>query len=113
MLISLIVGLLLGAASIIFAFQNIATVTVVFFQWQFTSSLALILMLAMGVGILLSFLLALPEIMKKSFHISRLKRANEQLQDEIVTKKVEVETEKSKLAATNAYLDSVEEKTII
>ncbi len=113
MLISLMIGLLLGAAAIIFALQNISPVTVAFFDWQFEGSLALILMLAMGVGILVSFLLALPDMMKKSFHISRLKKDNNRLQEQVLHKEVEVEVEKSKLAANNAYLDSVEEKTVI
>lgn len=108
MLISLIFGLLLGAATIIFALQNLTTITVMFMDWQFEGSLALILMLAVCVGILISGLLSFPEVIKKSFQISKLRKHNDKLQDELLTKHVEVEVEKSKLAANNAYLDDLE-----
>ncbi len=107
MLISLVLGLLLGAASIVFALQNITTITVSFFSWQFEGSLALILLLAVGVGSLITWLVLLPDIITRSFQLSALKREGNRLQEEVIHKKIEVETEKSKLAANNAYLDSI------
>ena len=108
MIIFLIIGLLVGAATIIFALQNITTITVAFLNWQFEGSLALILMLAVCVGILLSALFSLPDEIKRSFQISRLRKTNDELKDNLVAKHVEVEVEKSKLAANNAYIDDLE-----
>ena len=110
MIIFLIIGLLLGALTIIFALQNITTITVMFLSWQFEGSLALILMLAVGVGIVISALSSLPDVIKKSFQISTLKKHNEKLKDSLIEKSVEVETEKTKLATNNAYLDDLENR---
>ncbi len=108
MIIFLILGLLVGAAAVVFALQNITTVTVMFLSWQLEGSLALIIMLAIGVGILMSFLLSLPDIIQKSFQISGLKKHNDKLKDELTEKEKEVEAEKLKVAANNGYLDGLE-----
>ncbi len=112
MFIFLIIGLLLGALVIIFAVQNIATVAVVFLTWRFEGSLALIVVLAIATGMVISWLLSLSQTMKRNAVISALTRENEMLKGEVVNKKVEVETEKSKLAATNAYIDDIEKNPI-
>lgn len=108
MILLLIIGLLLGAAAIIFAAQNTAVITVMFFAWQFTGPLALIIVLALVAGILICAFLSWPDVIRKRFMISRLKNKNEELKEEIVNKEIEVEAEKSKVAATNAYLDNLE-----
>ncbi len=110
MFLFLIIGLLLGALVIIFAVQNIATVSVVFLTWQFEGSLALILVLAVAAGMVLSALLSIPARMKKRQERTKLATKNEVLTEELTTKKIEVEDEKSKVAATNAYLDDLEKK---
>src|SRR5688500_875545 len=107
-MIFLLIGLFLGAVAVIFALQNITTITVTFLAWQLEGSLALILLLAMGAGVVISLLLSLPEVIRKSFQISRLTKHNTRLKDELVNKEIEVESEKSKVEANNAYLDSVE-----
>ena len=110
MFIFLIIGLLMGALVIIFAAQNIATVSVVFLTWQFEGSLALILILAVVAGMVIGWMLYLQNAFRKRRQINRLKNNNDKLVDELEVKKVEVEDEKSKLAATNAYLDDLEKK---
>lgn len=108
MFIFLILGLLLGAAVIIFALQNVTPITVVFLGWQFHGSLALILVLAVASGILIYALFSLPEVIRKRFVISKLNNDKEKLKDELVDKKIEVEVEKAKVDANNGYLDSLE-----
>jgi|GEM_PF-1916162 len=88
MFIFLIIGLLVGALVIIFAVQNIATVDAVFLTWHFEGSLALILVLAVVAGMIISSLLSLPDSFKKKFQISKLKDTNVKLQDELITKKM-------------------------
>lgn len=108
MFISLILGLLLGAGVIIFAVQNIATTSVVFLVWEFEGSLALMVVLAIAVGMAISWLLSIPGAFNRRIQISRLKSNNEKLADQLTDTKVKVEEEKSKVAATNAYLDKLE-----
>lgn len=107
----LIIGLFVGAFVIIFALQNIATVSVVFLVWQFNGSLALILVLAVFAGMIISWALSLQGISYRKHQINSLKNNNAELTDELDIKKVEVEEEKSKMAATNAYLDDLEKNS--
>ncbi len=108
MFIFLILGLILGALIIIFALQNITTVTGVFLTWQFQGSLALILVLAVASGILLCLFLSLPEVLRKRFLISKLKKKTNILEGELTDKKIEVEEEKLKVVANNAYVDDLQ-----
>ncbi len=115
MFIFLIIGLVLGAFAIIFAAQNVATITVVFLAWKVEGSLALIVILAIVCGMLISYFLSLPTVIQRMLRISKLKQTIEKLKDELVhketvieSKEAEIEAEKSKLAATNAYVDDLE-----
>jgi lipopolysaccharide assembly protein A len=108
MIILLVLGLLLGGLVVIFTLQNIATVSVVFLAWKFDGSLALILVLAVASGMLLCWLLSLPDVFNKRFQISKLKQHADELEGKLVETKTAVEAEKSKLAATNAYIDDAE-----
>lgn len=65
--------------------------------------------LILGALVIIGWLLYLQNAYNKRREISRLKNYNEKLAEELDVKKVEVEEEKSKLAATNAYLDGIEE----
>lgn len=108
MILFLIVGLFIGGAAVVFAFQNITTITVTFFTWQIEGSLALIILLAIASGVLLSALVLLPGTIKKDFKISGLMKRISKLENELIDKKNEVESEKSKVAVNNAYLDDLE-----
>lgn len=113
MLAFLILGLILGALVIIFAAQNIGVITVTFLVWTFQGSLALILVLAVVAGILICSLLSLPDLWSKRYAIYRLRNENKDLKNELDYKRDQVNTEKSKLAATNAYIDGLQDKTKI
>lgn len=83
MILPLILGIVLGVLSVVFALQNIAVITVTFFSWQFQGSLALILLMAVGMGIVISLLLVLPESISNYFRYRALKKDNESLQEEL------------------------------
>ncbi|HEV7423845.1 MAG TPA: LapA family protein [Candidatus Paceibacterota bacterium] len=83
MIIFFIIGLLLGAVSVIFALQNVAVITVTFFSWQLTGSLALILSLAITSGILITMLILLPEFISNYFKYKNLKKDNTRLEEEL------------------------------
>ncbi|MDO8572765.1 MAG: LapA family protein [bacterium] len=83
MTILFIVGLLLGAVAVIFSLQNIAVITVTFFSWHLTGSLALILSLAISTGVLITVLLILPESIKNYFRYKNLKKENIKLEEDL------------------------------
>jgi len=83
MIILFILGLALGAVSVVFALQNVAIITVTFFSWQLTGSLALILMLALLAGFMAAVLLLVPESISKYFKYRNLKKENEHLAEEL------------------------------
>ena len=73
MLFFLILGLLLGATSVVFALQNVTVVTVTFFTWQAQGSLSIILLLALMSGVLVCILISIPEIIKGQVEYSGLR----------------------------------------
>ena len=83
MIILFVIGLLLGAVSVIFALQNVAVITVSFFSWQLTGSLALILLLALASGFLIAMLFLLPELVGNFFRYKNLQKGNEKLEEEL------------------------------
>lgn len=83
MIILFIFGLLLGAMAVVFALQNVAIITVTFFSWQLTGSLALILLLTITAGVLIAILLLLPEFISNHFKYKSLKKDNERLEEEL------------------------------
>ena len=72
----LIVAIILAALTAIFAIQNANVITVSFLGWETEASLALILILTLGVGILVGYLAGLPGRMKKG---SQLRQARKDL----------------------------------
>lgn len=83
MIIFFITGLLLGAVAVIFALQNINVITVTFFSWHLTGSLALILSISIIVGVAITILLILPESIKNYFRNKNLKKEIEKLEEEL------------------------------
>jgi uncharacterized integral membrane protein len=87
MIFFLILGAVLGAVTILFILQNVATVTVSFFAYHLTGSLALILFLAMFSGIVITILMLLPGFVSDEFSVARLKKQNQDLEDELIATK--------------------------
>jgi len=83
MILSLIVGFVLGAAAIVFALQNTAVVALSFLGWEFQSSLALLVLITLGVGILISLLVSIPSLISTTLRIMGLKKENKKLVQEL------------------------------
>jgi uncharacterized integral membrane protein len=81
-MISLILGVLLGAFSVFFVLQNVAPVTVSFLSWQVDASLALVLFTTLAAGALTSVLLLLPSVIRDTWRMSNLRADKRQLEDE-------------------------------
>jgi uncharacterized integral membrane protein len=83
MIILFILGLILGGVAVIFTLQNVDVITVSFFSWNLTGSLALILALAISTGVLITILLILPESIKNYFTNRSLKKEIKRLEEEL------------------------------
>lgn len=83
MIILFVAGTLLGAVSVIFALQNVAIITVTFFSWQFTGSLAIVLILAMASGVIVTTLILLPESISNYFKFSNLEKENIEVREQL------------------------------
>ncbi len=82
MILSLFTGFVLGAAALLFALQNTEVVALSFMGWQFTSSLAVVVLASLGMGILISILAMVPSALRDSFRIMGLKKQNKTLVQE-------------------------------
>jgi uncharacterized integral membrane protein len=78
----LIFAIALAIISIAFALQNDTPVTVAFGIWSFDSSLAMMLVIAAGIGATISVLLSWPGIIKSQWVSSRLRRQINRLKED-------------------------------
>jgi uncharacterized integral membrane protein len=78
----LILGIALAIAAVAFALQNHSTVTVTLGLWSFDSSLAMVLLLATGIGAVIAVLLSWPSMLKSMWTSSRLRRQISRLEAE-------------------------------
>ncbi len=83
MVFLVIIGLIMAVVAVLFAFQNAAVVTISFGVWQFKESLAIILLLTLGLGIIISLLLSTPTIFKRGWQNSRQKKQIAELQTQL------------------------------
>jgi uncharacterized integral membrane protein len=83
MIILFTLGIFLGAIAVIFSLQNTAVIVVSFFSWTLTGSLALILLMAIGSGILITLLLLLPEFISNHFKNKALRKENTKIEEEL------------------------------
>ncbi len=81
-MIFLIIGLLVGGVAVIFILQNIIPITVHFFSWELQGSLALILILSILTGAVLSALSCLPDMINNYFEIIGLKKRVKEMEAE-------------------------------
>ncbi|MEK7601559.1 MAG: LapA family protein [Patescibacteria group bacterium] len=82
MLFLLILGIVLGALSVLFALQNVAVVTVTFFSWQMTAPLALVLLSTILTAVIVTLLVLLPSLIQEAMYVKALKKQKRELEDE-------------------------------
>ena len=83
MILSLVLGIVLGAVTVIFALQNVAVITVTFMTYQVTAPLALVLLATLLSGVLFSILIILPSLIRDTFYIRTMKKEKRALEDEL------------------------------
>jgi len=79
-ILSLIVGIILGAITVVFALQNVVPITVVFLSWQINGSLALILVLAVLLGAVICALFSIPELIDIRMKLIEARELNKKLE---------------------------------
>ena len=81
----LILAIALAAVVAIFALQNSAVIMVSFLAWHWEASLALILILVLGAGILVGYLAGLPSAWKSKSELRQQRREISDLEKESAT----------------------------
>jgi uncharacterized integral membrane protein len=74
MQIFIVLGLLIAIVAVVFALQNLAAVTISFFFWNIHGSLALVLLVSVAVGVLISLLTGLPGLIRGRWTIKSQKK---------------------------------------
>jgi len=70
----IITGMLIAACGVIFALQNNVSVTVTFLFWNFESSLALVILLAIAAGGFIIALVSTPSTLRKQWTLNRQRK---------------------------------------
>ena len=78
----LILGIVFAIGAVTFALQNNIPVTVVLGFWRFDSSLAVVLLVALALGVLIAGLVSTPSMIKAQWAGSRLRRQVAGLEDD-------------------------------
>ena len=74
MQIFIIIALVIAVIAVIFALQNLTAVTISFFIWSLHGSLALVLLVTLAVGVLISLLASLPGLFRGKWITSSQKK---------------------------------------
>lgn len=69
----LILGIVFAIGAVVFALQNNVAVVVSIALWQFEGSLALVLLVALGLGVLIAGLLSSPTVIRGQWTVARLR----------------------------------------
>lgn len=85
-LLSLAIGFMLGLIALIFAFQNNEVVSLTFLNWQFESSLAIVVIISLIAGVVIATLLTMPGAIARSVSMHVLKKENRSLKDLMLEK---------------------------
>ncbi|MEM9164179.1 MAG: lipopolysaccharide assembly protein LapA domain-containing protein [Cyanobacteria bacterium P01_F01_bin.4] len=90
----LIFALIIAFFAILFAIQNDQLIDINFLVWQLQEQhLATVLLATSGLGVLFGLLVTIPAFLKREWRISRGKRQTHSLEDQLIAKQQEVETE--------------------
>lgn len=74
MQLMLILGIVFAIGAVLFALQNNVAITVAFAVWQFEGSQALILLLSLGLGVLITCLVSSPMVIRRQWEANRMRR---------------------------------------
>lgn len=101
-----IIGIVIGGAVVIFALQNLAPVSVTFLNWSFEGSIAVIVLISLLAGIVITLLFSLSTYISSMMSESKLRRHNKSLKNEL-------EEHKDKLNQANQRNMDIEKVVIV
>ena len=84
----LILALVIAVLSVVFALQNAVVIPVSLLVWEVRSSLALVLLVTLALGIVVGLLAMAPSLIKRSIKISQQHKKIKQLQEAFADKEV-------------------------
>jgi putative membrane protein len=76
-----VIALAIAVCGVAFALQNNVPVTVTFLLWRFDSSLAMVLLLALAVGVLIVAFASIPAALKSRWAMRRVRNEAESLRE--------------------------------
>lgn len=83
MQVQLIVAIIVAILAVVFALQNAVPITVSFLTWRFESSLALVLLITVALGVIMSLLVSVPSKIKRVKLISNQKKKIQELESSL------------------------------
>ncbi len=102
MLFFVILALILAVLAVVFALQNTAQTAVSFLVWKFNGSLALVLIVAVLAGMLISFLAYAPTLLRGHFSARRMRKHTSELELNLADHKQRLEEALLKLQGQSA-----------
>lgn len=106
MQLGLIVGIACAIGAVIFAMQNITPVTVTLGFWRFENSLALVLLVTLGLGALIAGLVTSPAMIRRQWTIARLGRQVADLERRLAEETRRNEALRAELSGAHAAASS-------
>jgi Uncharacterized integral membrane protein len=83
MQLQLIVAIIVAILAVVFALQNTVPIIVSFLTWRFESSLALVLLITVALGVIMSLLVSVPSKIKRIKLISSQKKKIQELESNL------------------------------
>jgi uncharacterized integral membrane protein len=116
MQLMLILGIVFASGAVLFALQNTATVAVSLAAWQVEGSLAMVLLVTLGLGVLIAGLISSPAMISRQWATARLRRQVAELEQEVVKHQkriTELNTEIALRAPRKVIADAEPEKPYV
>lgn len=113
MILLAIAGLLMAILAVLFAFQNATVVTINLGVWQWEQSLAIVLIVTLGLGIIISMLLSLPTILKRGWQNSQQKNKIAELRAKLQsTNRATLQEQQQSLTQREAFQEVMQAFTL-
>lgn len=120
MQLGLIIGIVCAIGAVLFAMQNVTPVTVTLGLWNFDGSLALVLLVALGLGALIAGLVSSPAMIRRQWNTARLGRQVTELEHKLAEELRHSDALRAELSALrpaasieNAAPTAAEEKSYV
>jgi len=112
----LILGIIVAIAAVVFALQNNLPVVVAIALWRFEGSLALVLLVSLGLGALIAGLLSSPAVIRGQWTLGRLRKQVADLERQLAGQQQRnraLEAELARLSPAPAGAAPVQEKPYV